>query len=304
MTILLYSTTVLIWGLTWFAISLQLGTVPVEQSIAFRFGIATTVLFGFLVVARKSLIIPRRAHLRLLGQGLCLFSFNFICFYFATDNIPSGLVSVIFSLATLLNVINNRLFFKSPISGKALIGGVMGLVGLGLLLVPTLENNRNIDEVVIGILLAFCGTYLFSLGNMIGKWNAANKIDTMTGNAYAMLYGTSILMIFTLFIGNPITFDFSAEYIGALLYLAIPGSVIAFTTYLALVGRIGPEKAAYTTVLFPVIALSVSSLFEGYNWNNTAICGLIFVLSGNIVIFSPSGLFKKFFQKYQHSLKT
>jgi len=304
MTLFLYALTVIIWGLTWFAISLQLGTVPIEQSIAYRFGLAAAVLFAFLFVTRKRLRLPKQVHLRLLGQGLCLFSINFICFYFATDKIPSGLVSVVFSLATILNVLNNRMFFKSPVSLKAVIGGLMGLFGLALLIIPTLEDNGNIKEVALGILLAFCGTYCFSLGNMIGKWNAANKVDTSTGNAYAMLYGTMVLIGFTSFLGHPFRFDFSAEYVGALLYLAIPGSVIGFTAYLTLVGRIGPEKAAYTTVLFPVIALGVSSVFEGYDWNSTATIGLIIVLSGNIIVFSPSGFLRMVLHRIQIPVKS
>ena len=173
----------------------------------------------------------------------------------------------------------------------------MGLIGLGLLLIPTLESNGNTWEIAVGIFLAFCGTYCFSLGNMIGKWNAANKVDTVTGNAYAMLYGTLLLIGFINFSGQPFTFDYSSEYIGALLYLAIPGSVIGFTAYLTLVGRIGPEKAAYTTVLFPVIALGISSAFEGYIWNNAAIAGLVIVLCGNIITFTPTGFFQSFFRR-------
>ncbi|MEH6402809.1 MAG: DMT family transporter [Sneathiella sp.] len=300
MSLFLYAITVIIWGLTWFAISLQLNTVPVEQSIAYRFGLAAAILFAFLILTRKRLRLQKQVHLRLVGQGVFLFSLNFIFFYFATDKIPSGLVSVIFSMATILNVINNRLFFKSQISPKAVIGGLMGLLGLGLLLVPTLESNSNLSEIAVGIVLAFCGTYCFSLGNMIGKWNATNNVNTVTANAYAMLYGTLILLGFTIVSGQPFTFDYSIEYIGALLYLAIPGSVIGFTAYLTLVGRIGPEKAAYTTVLFPVIALGVSSVFEGYNWNGAAIAGLLIVFSGNIITFSPSSIFPK---KLTHNTK-
>jgi drug/metabolite transporter (DMT)-like permease len=60
--------------------------------------------------------------------------------------------------------------------------------------------------------------------------------------------------------------DWNARYIGALGYLVIPGSVIGFTAYLTLVGRMGPERAAYCTVLFPVVALNVSAFAEGYQW--------------------------------------
>ncbi|MFT6557057.1 DMT family transporter [Sneathiella sp.] len=297
----LYILTVLIWGTTWFAISLQLGTVPVAQSIAYRFALASIVLFSGLVIMRKGMRLPQQAHLRLFGQGLCLFSLNFMCFYYATDRIPSGLVSVVFSLATIFNVLNSRFFFNTAISLKTVFGGALGLIGLILLLLPTLDGSRSFLDMFIGLLLAFCGTYFFSLGNMIGKWNAANNVNTITGNAYAMLYGASVLFAFTIFLGDPLTIDFSLPYIGALFYLAIPGSVIGFTAYLSLVGRIGPEKTAYSTVLFPVIALVFSSFFEGYPWNMVATSGIIIVLLGNAIVFTPANfvgqVLSKFFKR-------
>ena len=83
-------------------------------------------------------------------------------------------------------------------------------------------------------------------------------------NAWGMLAGTLLLTGYALVAGLSWRFDTSWTYVGSWLYLAIPGSVIAFTAYLTLVGRLGPEKAAYATVLFPIVALSISALFEGY----------------------------------------
>ncbi|WP_025898336.1 DMT family transporter [Sneathiella glossodoripedis] len=302
MSLFLYILTVLIWGTTWYAISLQLGSVPVEQSIAYRFFLASVTLFLVLIILRKDLRLSRKVHARLAGQGICLFSLNFIFFYYATNYIPSGLVSVVFSLATILNVINNRLFFSEAISLKAILGGMLGLFGLALLIVPTLEGDQDIQKILFGLILAFCGTYCFSLGNMIGKWNAGNKTDVATGNAYAMLYGTLILISFSLFMQRPFSIEMTPTYLGALVYLAIPGSVIGFTAYLSLVGRIGPEKAAYSTVLFPVIALLLSALFEGYDWNIAASTGLVIVLIGNVIVFTPLHRIKTvFLQKHQPS---
>ena len=75
------------------------------------------------------------------------------------------------------------------------------------------------------------------------------------------------------------------RYIGSLLYLAIPGSVIGFTAYLTLVGRMGPERAAYCTVLFPVVALNISVFVEGYQWTAPALLGLALVMLGNVLVF-------------------
>jgi drug/metabolite transporter (DMT)-like permease len=86
----------------------------------------------------------------------------------------------------------------------------------------------------------------------------------------------------------PFNFDPSPRYVGALLYLAVPGSVVAFTAYLLLVGRIGPDRAAYCTVLFPVVALTVSTVFEGYQWSSMALAGLLLVIAGNLLAFMPA----------------
>ena len=97
----LYFLTVIIWGTTWIAIKLQLGVVAIPVSIFYRFALAGLVLFAVLLLTRKLQRMDRRAHWLCLGQGLCLFCLNFLCFYTATQWIPSGLVSVVFSAATL-----------------------------------------------------------------------------------------------------------------------------------------------------------------------------------------------------------
>ena len=100
-----------------------------------------------------------------------------------------------------------------------------------------------------------------------------------------MLYGSLILLAICLVRGVPLTFDASPQYVWSLLYLAIPGSVIGFTAYLTLVGRMGPERAAYCTVLFPVVALNVSAFAEGYQWSLPALAGLGLVMAGNVLVF-------------------
>lgn len=100
-----------------------------------------------------------------------------------------------------------------------------------------------------------------------------------------MFYGAVLLAAISMGRGAEMQIDWSARYLGSLVYLAIPGSVIGFTAYLTLVGRIGAERAAYCTVLFPVVALNVSALVEGYQWTPSALIGLILVMLGNVLVF-------------------
>ncbi|WP_417660295.1 DMT family transporter [Pseudomonas sp.] len=285
MNLSLYLMTVLIWGTTWIALKMQLGVVAIPLSIAYRFGLAAAVLFAILLISGRLQKMDRRGQLICLVQGLCLFCVNFMCFYTASQWIPSGLVAVIFSTATLWNALNARLFFKQKIAANVLAGGALGLCGLGLLFWPELAGHEASRETLLGIGLAVIGTLCFSAGNMLSSLQQKAGLKPLTTNAWGMLYGAMMLLVICVVTGTPFTFEANSRYIGTLLYLAIPGSVIGFTAYLTLVGRMGPERAAYCTVLFPVVALNISVFAEGYQWTTPALLGLVLVMLGNVLVF-------------------
>ncbi|MEE9102304.1 DMT family transporter [Pseudomonas nitroreducens] len=285
MNLSLYLLTVLIWGTTWIAIKLQVGVVAIPLSIAYRFSLAALVLFALLLVSRRLQPLGRRGQAICLAQGLCLFCVNFLCFYTASQWIPSGLIAVVFSTATLWNALNARIFFKQRIAPNVLGGGALGLVGLVLLFWPELSSHGAGRETYYGLGLALAGTLCFSAGNLLSSLQQKAGLRPLSTNAWGMLYGSLILLAICLVQGVPLTFDSSTQYVGSLLYLAIPGSVIGFTAYLTLVGRMGPERAAYCTVLFPVVALNVSAYAEGYQWTLPALAGLALVMAGNVLVF-------------------
>jgi drug/metabolite transporter (DMT)-like permease len=285
MNISLYLLTVLIWGTTWIALKLQLGEVAIPVSIVYRFGLAALILFAMLLISGKLQKVNRRGQLICLAQGLCLFCVNFMCFLHASKWIPSGLVAVVFSTSTLWNALNARVFFKQKIARNVLMGGALGLAGLGCLFWPELSGHSASHETLIGLGLALLGTLCFSAGNMLSSLQQKAGLRPLTTNAYGMLYGAAMLSVYCLVSGTPFGFEWNTRYIGSLLYLVIPGSVIGFTAYLTLVGRMGPERAAYCTVLFPVVALNVSAFAEGYQWTAPALMGLVLVMVGNVLVF-------------------
>ena len=288
MNLLLYITTVLIWGTTWLAIKLQLGDVPAPVSIAWRFWLAATVLLAILVVLRKPLWPPRRAWRYLVAQGAALFCCNFLCFYYASAHVPSGLVAVVFSTAPVWNALNGRLFLGRPISGAVMGGAALGLAGIGLLFLPQMAGHWGDSGMLAGLALALLGTLCFSAGNLLSSKMQALGLTPWLTNTWAMYIGAGILTVGALALGMPFRFAPTAQYVGSLLYLAIPGSVIGFTAYLVLVGRIGPDRAAYCTLLFPVVALTVSWRYEDYHWSAAAFAGLALVIGGNLLAFLPA----------------
>jgi len=286
MNVLLYVLVVLIWGTTWIALKWQLGLVPIPLSIAYRFGLAALLLFAWLIW-RRQLARPRGlAGLWVLGQGACLFCFNFVCFLNASQTIASGLVAVVFSSSALWNALLARLVHGRRIAPQVLTGGALGLAGLLLLFWPEISHARaDGAATLIGLAWALGGTLCFSTGNLLSAALQQRGLKPVQTNAWGMAVGTMILLAYCLLAGVPWAFDSSWRYTGALLYLAIPGSVIGFTAYLTLVGRLGPERAAYSTVLFPVVALNVSAWVEGYVWTVPALAGLALVMLGNVLVF-------------------
>jgi drug/metabolite transporter (DMT)-like permease len=285
MNLSLYLLTVLIWGTTWIALKLQLGVVEIPVSIVYRFGLAALVLFVILLATRRLQAMGRRGHFICLAQGLCLFCVNFMCFLTASQWLPTGLIAVVFSTATLWNALNARIFLGQRITASVIGAGGLGLLGLGLLFWPELAGHDASPQTLLGLGLALLGTLCFSAGNMLSSVQQKAGLRPLTTNAWGMLYGALLLSAYCLLRGTPFSMDWSVRYVGSLLYLVIPGSVIGFTAYLTLVGRMGPERAAYCTVLFPVVALNVSAYAEGYQWTAPALGGLVLVMLGNVLVF-------------------
>lgn len=279
---LLYGLVVLIWGTTWLALKWQLGSVPIAQSIAYRFALAGLILVAWLAW-RRQLVRPRgRAAVWVAAQGLCLFCLNFVCFLQASQTLASGLVAVVFSSATLWNALLARVIHGRRLAPNVMAGGALGLAGLVLLFWPEIQAGHGS---LVGLAWALAGTLCFSCGNLLSAALQAEGLKPAQTNAWGMLVGTGLLLGYALVAGEPFTFEPTWRYTGALLYLAIPGSVIGFTAYLTLVGRLGPERAAYSTVLFPVVALNVSAWAEGYHWTPPALAGLVLVMCGNVLVF-------------------
>ena len=286
MNILLYLGTVLIWGTTWLAIAFQVGTVQVEVSAFYRFALAALAQIIFMLALRKLTWVPIKQHKWFVLQGWCLFCLNFIFFYNAAKYLPSGLIAVVFSLASIFNMINAFIFQQKPPSVKSLIGSCLGVLGVCALFWEDIQLGNGTSFGLVGLLLSIAGTYCFSLGNLVSQHQQKAGRNVLVSNSYALVYGSITLGLWCLLKGYTFEIENSAKYLGSLFYLAIPGTVIGFAMYLKLIGKIGAEKAAYSTVLFPIVALSLSTVFEGYIWTETAILGVILALGGNLIVFA------------------
>ncbi len=279
----LYLATVLIWGSTWFAIKFQLGVVAPEVSVVYRFALASLALLGFCAWRRLALRFNARAHAWMAAQGLFLFGLNYVVLYWATETLTSGLIAVVFSTIVLMNIFLAALFFAQRIEPVMVAGALAGLAGIALVFWPQLTalSERGAWQ---GVALSVLGTAFASLGNMVSQRNQGQRLPVIQSNAFGMGYGAALMAVWALARGAEWTYDPAPAYTVSMLYLVLFGSILAFGGYLTLLGRIGAARAAYAMVVFPLVALGISTLFEDYRWTPAAGTGVLLVLAGNALV--------------------
>jgi drug/metabolite transporter (DMT)-like permease len=283
-SILFYIVTVLIWGSTWLAITFQLGVVEPLVSVVYRFALAAGLLLIYCKLTGLNLRFTRQDHLYMALQGVLLFAVNYWLFYIAETVLASGLVAVVFSTMVVMNMINGAIFLRTPFNNRVMLGAVLGMSGIVLVFWPELTTFSLDDQGFYGLLLSLAATLSASLGNIASARNQKFRLPIIQSNAIGMAYGALAMFLVALFGGSTFSFEFTFSYVSSLLYLAIFGSIIAFGCYLSLVGRIGVDRAAYVTLLFPLVALALSTVYEGYRWSGLALLGVVLILVGNLLV--------------------
>ncbi|MEL7536140.1 MAG: DMT family transporter [Pseudomonadota bacterium] len=279
-----YLTTTLIWGSTWFIISFQQEGAAQEVSVGLRFLIAAALLVVWGYVARRRLHVPRKDYHWVLMQGLLLFSANYLCVYYATPLITTGLIAVIFGLIIPFNMIHERIFFGTPLSLNLMGSAVLGIIGIGLVFSPQLAATTFDADTARGVGLSVFGAWLASLGNMAAVRNTRSQLPAVAINAHGMFWGGLTSLVIAAVAGRSFAIDWSFEYAASLAYLALFGSAVAFGCYLYLIEKIGSGPAAYANIIVPIVALIISTVFEGYEWTALAAVGVALVLGGNTLI--------------------
>ena len=282
--IILFTISSLIWGSTWLAIKYQLGTVDPLVSVVYRFFLASVILLLYCRITSLNLKFLIKEHMYMALLGIFLFGTNYWLVYLAELHLPSGLVAVVFSSIIFLNIINGAIFLKSKIRLYVLYSALIGMIGIVLVFKEEVLFFSLSSENSFALLLAIIAAILASLGNIISAFVQKKNLPVIQTNAFAMFYGPFFMLLVCLVMGKSFSFEVSFTYIGSLLYLTIFGSIIAFSSYLTLLGNIGADKSAYVTLVIPVIALIFSTIFEDYHWNTFAIIGVILILLGNSII--------------------
>ena len=273
----------LIWGSTWLVIRDQVGTVPPGWSVTWRFVLAGLAMAVLAKLYRQPLRLGRDAWPLVAGMAVFQFSANFQFVYRAEQNLTSGLVAVMFAFLMVPNALFARAFLGQPVSRGFIAGSVVALAGVSLLLLHEYRIAPPEGKVLLGVVLTIGGILGASIANVLQATERARRQPMLSVLAWAMLTGAALDAALSWLIYGPPQFEPRWGYVGGIAYLALMGSVVTFPLYFRLVRALGPGRAAYNSVLVPIIAMLLSTLFEGYRWSVLAASGAAVAITGLLI---------------------
>lgn len=274
----------LIWGGTWLVIRDQIASVPASWSISYRFMIAACAMFALAAMRREPLRLVAGGLRWALLLGLFQFTLNFGFVYNAESYITSGLVAVMFALLVVPNAIFGCIFLGQPITGAFVLGSAIAALGVSLLFAHEWRSSpATLSDVLLGAALTVGGILSASAANITQAMEGAKRQPFLALLAWSMTAGAVINTAYALVADGPPQFDPRASYTLGILYLGLAGSVVTFPLYYGLVRKVGAGRAAYSSVIVPIVAMVLSTLFEGFEWGLLPATGAVITLTGMVV---------------------
>ncbi|MGZ8363271.1 MAG: DMT family transporter [Caulobacteraceae bacterium] len=274
----------LIWGTTWYVITFQFGQVPPAWSIAYRFALASLVLFGLCASGRQKLGLTRAQHVSAFMLGLFTFAIDYALVYAAEEKVVSAVVAVVFASLALVNLVVFRIVSGRKSSGLAWGGALLGVAGVGVLSAGELLKADMSPTAWLGIVFALGAVLAGAIGNLFASRAGDQGAAVLPATAWGMLYGAGQLAVWALATGHAPAFEFTSRYVLSLLYLSVFGSVIAFAVFYMLARRRGYTFASYIAALTPPTAMLISAIFEHAKWGLAALAGLALVIAGQVLL--------------------
>jgi drug/metabolite transporter (DMT)-like permease len=264
----------LIWGSTWIVIRDQIGRVPPQWSVSYRFLLAGLAMAAWARWRGESFRFDARGLAIVAALAVCQFCLNFNLVYEAERFVTSGLVAVVFALLLVPNALLGRVFLGQRLGRQLLAGSAVAVAGVTLLFVNEARADpHGPGQSVTGIALTLAAILAASSANVLQASRAAQAYPIGATLAAAMLTGAAIDAAVAWAVAGPPVVEWRLGYWLGILYLALAASAVAFALYFRILRVIGPAKAAYSSVIVPVIAMALSTLFEGYRWSALAAAG-------------------------------
>ncbi len=279
---ILFLVPVLVWSTTYYAITLQLGSVTTPTyAVAMRFAFASLLLFAWLIMRREQVRLDARIHRWVLTSGVTSYGISYVLTYVAEESIPSGLVAVAYTLMVFLTPAIALLAYGTPLTRRTWLGGSLGVIGVALCFLPDLLGTaRPGSPLLWGMATMIVAAFASSVGAVCSMQLNRMQVPVVTYTAWAMAYGAAATALFGALSGQPLRLDGHLGFWLAFVYLAVAGTVVAFLCYLTVLKQEGSARAMYISVLSPVGAVLVSVLGEGLRPQTLTWAGILVSLTG------------------------
>jgi drug/metabolite transporter (DMT)-like permease len=278
---ILFLTPVVIWSTTFYAITFQLGSpTPEIYSVAFRFLIASLIIFLLLFARKQRATMSRADHGFAAASGVTAYGLSYVLTYVSERVIPSGLVAIAFTLMVFLTPLFARIAYGERITRATWIGGSLGVAGVALCFAPGVfaEGTQKLALwAVIAMLIAAAAS---SASAVISIKLNRRQVPVTVYTAWAMLYGSLATFAYGIVSGASLQWDSRPSFWVAFAYLTVLGTVVTFLCYLELMRKEGAARAMYIGVLSPIGALLVSLALEGLRLDLYAWTGIALALIG------------------------
>lgn len=274
----------LIWGSTWIVIRDQLGVVPAQWSVTYRFVLAAIAMAAVARWKGHSLKLDRGGVIAASFIGAAQFCVNFNSVYLAERYITSGLVATVFALLLIPNSLLAWAFLHQKPTRRFFWAALVATAGMGLLFLHEYRAHpARTADIAIGLGLTIVGLLGASAANVYQAGKEARRHPLFALLAWSMAIGALLDALIAFVVTGPPLFDPRPAYWLGVAYLALAASVLCFSLYFPVVRKIGPGKAAYSSVIVPVIAMALSTGFEGYRWTALSIAGAVLALGGMLL---------------------
>lgn len=273
----------LIWGSTWLFIKLGLEDLPPLTFAGIRFVIASIFLLILIALRRVPFPRKRRDLFLLAGTGILSFSLNYGLVFWGEQYISSGLAALLQSTLPAFGLIIAHYYLPGePMTLPRITGVVMGVIGVGVIFSNQLRVSgpKALWGSAALVLSAFCAAY----ANVLVK-AYCKHIDPIVLAAGQMMFGLVPLFLIGIPLeGNPFRFHWTLMALASLLYLAVVGTVIAFSLYYWLIRNMKVTDTMLIALVTPVVAvvLGMIVLKETLEWRTLG--GGLMIISGIALI--------------------
>ncbi len=277
---LLFSLICFIWGSTWMAIRVGLDSLTPMFSAGVRFFLASIAILIIMKFRKIEIQRDKPSVILYLLMGIFSFVLPFGFVYWGEQFVPSGLSSVLFAVYPFFVALFSYFFISSETIGfYKLLGIILGFSGIVIIFSDSFTGNFS--SYMIGMLaIVLSGIMQAGIAVLIKKYG--NHLNPLSMNLVPMAIAAVILIIYGLLIEDTTYLKFDLSALFSILYLAVFGSVVTFTTYYWLLKRINVVMLSLMAFITPIVALILGWILLNEELSMRHFLGSAFVLIGLI----------------------